>query len=237
MARAQARQEQGQALLSDVLLAKVQLAQAQEDLIRARNSEAMARRRSMSPWARRRCFHQVEGALAESTFEAGALDDRQSRALATRPDYQQALIGKAKASNGLNQARAEFLPTLNTFAGWEVDNETFAARGGNNWIAGATLNFNLFDGGARRAQRGGSARAGTPGGGAGGTNGLGDSTAGARGFSESRCGTPASGSFPPVGRPSRREPENPTGPLRNQPGTITDVLGAETAHTERSETI
>jgi outer membrane protein len=153
LARAQARQEQGQALLSDVLLAQVQLAQARENLIRARNSEAIGQATlNVAMGVPEDTVHQTEGALAESTFEPGALGDRQRRALAARPDYQQVLIGKAKAANGLNQARAEFLPTVNTFAGWELDNETFASRGGNNWIAGATLNFNLFDGGARRAQ-------------------------------------------------------------------------------------
>jgi len=152
-ARAKARQEQGQALLSDVLLAQVQLAQAREDLIRAQNSEAIGQATlNVVMGAPEDSAHQVEGALAETTFEGGALEDRQRRALAARPDYQQALIAKAKAANGLGRARAEFLPTLDTFAGWEVDNETFASRGGNNWIAGATLNFNLFDGGARRAQ-------------------------------------------------------------------------------------
>ena len=153
LARAQARQEQGQALLSDVLLAQVQLAQAREDLIRARYSEAIGQATlNVAMGAPEDAVHQVEGALAESTFDGGALDDRQRRALAARADYQQVLIGKAKAENGLSRARAEFLPTLDTFAGWEVDNETFASRGGNNWIAGATLNFNLFDGGARRAK-------------------------------------------------------------------------------------
>jgi outer membrane protein TolC len=49
-------------------------------------------------------------------------------------------------------ARAEFLPKVNLFSSWEEDNQTFAARGGNNWAVGATLNFNLFDGGANRAR-------------------------------------------------------------------------------------
>ncbi|MGD0693821.1 MAG: TolC family protein [Terriglobia bacterium] len=159
LARAQSRQEQGQALLSDVLLAKVQLAQAQEELIRAHNSEAIAQAAlNVAMGAPEDSPHRVEGALAETTFEAGILEERQKRALAARPDYQQTLIGREKAANGISQARAEFLPTLNTFATWEVDSQTFAARGGNDWIAGASLNFNLFDGGARRA-RVGQARA------------------------------------------------------------------------------
>jgi outer membrane protein TolC len=52
----------------------------------------------------------------------------------------------------MHMARAEFLPKVNLFSSWEVDNQTFAARGGNNWAVGATLNFNLFDGGAKLAR-------------------------------------------------------------------------------------
>jgi outer membrane protein TolC len=49
-------------------------------------------------------------------------------------------------------ARAEFLPKVNAFSSWEEDNQTFLARGGNNWTVGASLNFNIFDGGANRAR-------------------------------------------------------------------------------------
>lgn len=153
LARAQARQDQGQALLSDVLLAKVQMAQAQEALISARNAEAIGQATlNVAMGVPEDAPHQVQGALGETSFESGTLVERQQRALTARPDYQQALIGKEKATNGIHMARADFLPTVNAFSSWEVDNQNFASRGGNNWIAGASLNFNLFDGGARRAR-------------------------------------------------------------------------------------
>ena len=49
-------------------------------------------------------------------------------------------------------ARAEFLPKVNAFSSWEEDNQTFLTRGGNNWTIGASLNFNIFDGGANHAR-------------------------------------------------------------------------------------
>lgn len=151
--RAQARQEQGQALLSDVLLAKVQLAQAKEDLIRARNSEAIGQASlNVAMGIPEDAPTDIQGSLTESTFEGGVLEDRQKQALALRPDYRQVLIGKEKAANGIAGARAEFLPTVNAFAAWEVDNQNFASHGGNNWTAGARVNFNIFDGGQRRAR-------------------------------------------------------------------------------------
>jgi outer membrane protein TolC len=153
LARAQTRQEQGEALLSDVLSARVQLAHAKEELIRARNGVAVAQAAlDVAMGLPEDAPNQVQGSLVDVTFESGTLPDRQRRALAARPDYQQTLIGKETASNALGAARSEFLPTLNAFGSWEVDNESFAARGGNSWTAGATLNFNVFDGGARRAR-------------------------------------------------------------------------------------
>jgi outer membrane protein len=153
LARAQARQAQGQALLSDVLSAKVQLAQANEELIRARNESAVAQAAlDVAMGLPEDASERGKGPLSDVAFESGTLAERQQRALALRPDYQQALIGKGKAANATAGARAQFLPTVSVFTSWEQDNQTFAARGGNSWVAGATLNFNLFDGGARRAQ-------------------------------------------------------------------------------------
>jgi len=153
LARAQARQAQGQALLSDVLSADVQLAQAHEELIRARNDAAVAQAAlDVAMGLPEDAPEQAKGPLSDIAFETGTLAERQQRALALRPDYQQLLIGRQKAATATEGARAQFLPTVSLFSSWEQDNETFAARGGNNWAAGATLNFNLFDGGARRAQ-------------------------------------------------------------------------------------
>jgi len=153
LSRAQARQAEGQALLSDVLSAKVQLAQANEELIRARNEAAVAQAAlDVAMGLPEDAPEQASGPLSDIAFETGTLAERQQRALALRPDYQQALIGKEKAANAIAGARAQFLPTASLFSSWEQDNETFAAHGGNNWAAGATLNFNLFDGGARRAE-------------------------------------------------------------------------------------
>ena len=155
LACAQARQDLGQALLSDVLLAKVQLAQAQEDLILARNGGAIGLAAlNVAMGIPEDAPTEVQGALTESSFESGTLEERQRRALVVRPDYQEALIGKEKAHIGVQGARAGFLPTLNAFGSWEVDNQNLASRGGNSWTAGVSLNFNIFDGGLSRARVG-----------------------------------------------------------------------------------
>jgi outer membrane protein TolC len=147
--RARARQENGLAVPSDLLSAEVQLAQAEEDLLRAQNAIELAHAAlNVAMGLPEDAPTSTARSLSESSFNAGSLESRQAKALATRPDYLQVLLGKQQAANGMHMARAEFLPKVNLFSSWEVDNQTFAARGGNNWAVGATLNFNLFDGGA-----------------------------------------------------------------------------------------
>jgi outer membrane protein TolC len=42
---------------------------------------------------------------------------------------------------------------VNAFAAWEMDNPTFVAGGGgNNWLGGLEVQFDIFQGGAKRAE-------------------------------------------------------------------------------------
>jgi outer membrane protein TolC len=151
--RARAREEQGLAVSSDVLSAQVQLAQAKEDLIRARNGVALACAAfNVALGLPEDAATEIAGTLEEARLEAGTLGDRQARALATRPDFAEATLGAERAANGTRLARSEFLPKLDLFSSWEQDNQRFLSRGGNNWTVGASLSFNLFDGGANRAR-------------------------------------------------------------------------------------
>ena len=151
--RAQARQQQGQAVPSDLLSAQVQLAQAQEDLLQANNSAELAHAAlNVAMGLPEDAATTIATGLKESVFDAGILSDRQQRALKNRPDLREADLGVEHAANGRRMARAEFLPKVNAFSSWEEDNQTFLTRGGNNWTIGASLNFNIFDGGANHAR-------------------------------------------------------------------------------------
>jgi outer membrane protein TolC len=151
--RVKARQENGLAVPSDLLSAQVQLAQAEEEALRAENAIELSHAAlNVAIGLAEDAQTSIDGSLGEPSFNAGSLEQKQAKALATRPDYLQASLGKQEATNGMRMARAEFLPKVNLLSSWEVDNQTFAARGGNNWIVGATLNFNLFDGGQKLAR-------------------------------------------------------------------------------------
>jgi outer membrane protein TolC len=151
--RTQSRQDEGQAVPSDLLSAQVQLAQAQEDLLQAQNAADLAHAAlNVAMGLPEDAATIIESGLKETSFDAGALADRQQQALKMRPDLREAGLGVDHAANGQRMARAEFLPKVNAFSSWEEDNQTFLARGGNNWTVGASLNFNIFDGGANRAR-------------------------------------------------------------------------------------
>ncbi len=153
LARAQARQQQGLAVPSDVLSAQAQLAQAQEDLIVAKNAVEMADASlNVAMGLPEDASTRTAGKLAETQFKSKDLATLQQEALKVRPDYLQVLLGVKQAQNGVSSARGEFMPRIDLLGSWETDNQTFASRGGNNWTAGAMLTFNIFNGGARRAQ-------------------------------------------------------------------------------------
>jgi outer membrane protein len=151
--RARAREQQGLAVASDVLSAQAQLAQAKEDLIRAQNGVAIAQAAlNVAMGVPEDAPTRPAGKLSEVNIAVGNLADLQQQALKQRPDYREAELQAERAGNSVSLAQKEFLPRIDMMGSWEVDNQTFAARGGNNWVAGATLTFNIFNGGARRAQ-------------------------------------------------------------------------------------
>jgi outer membrane protein TolC len=153
LGRVQARQATGMAVPSDLLSAQVQLAQAEESLLRAQNAVQLARAAlNVAMGLPEDGSTEIQGTLNSVWFQMPGLAELQKRALAVRPDYLEAEMSERRAQNGVSMARAELLPKVGLFSSWEMDHQTFATRGGNNWVAGAQLTFNIFDGGAHRAK-------------------------------------------------------------------------------------
>jgi outer membrane protein len=151
--RARAREQQGLAVASDVLSAQAQLAQAKENLIRAQNAVAISQSAlNVAMGVSEDAPTRTQGKLAPVQAAVGNLASLQQQALKQRPDYHEAQLQAERAGNSVSLAKKEYLPRIDVMGSWEQDNQTFAARGGNNWIAGATLSFSIFNGGARRAQ-------------------------------------------------------------------------------------
>jgi len=151
--KAEAQFKAGLAVESDLLSVQVHLAVQSEELIKARN--------------------QLNLAFSKLNFEMGYPLDRsydlvkpqrpylaersdlallQALALENRPDFRQTQLASRSGELAVESAKADFWPTVNGGGSWETDSENFASNGGNNWIAGVSIHFNLFNGRADQAR-------------------------------------------------------------------------------------
>lgn len=154
MDRSQARFESGLVVESDLLTAKVRMAARQQELIRARNNLDFARAQlSTAMGVPVESVFQPAEALAEHTFPVPVLQEIEKKALANRPDLKRIQSEEAAQQQSVAMAKSSFGPRVNAFAGWEMDNPTFVAGGGgNNWLGGVEVQFDIFQGGAKRAE-------------------------------------------------------------------------------------
>jgi len=153
MDRSQARYDSGVVVESDLLSAKVRLTSREQELIRARNNLELARAQlNTAMGVPVDALYQPADPLAERNLASPALADVEQKALSTRPDLKRIEAQQSAQELSVAIAKSSFGPRLKAFAGWEMDNPTLlAGGGGNNWLGGVELQFDLFEGGAKRA--------------------------------------------------------------------------------------
>jgi len=154
MDRSQARFDSGLTVESDLLTAKVRMAARRQEVIRARNTLEEARAQLNTAMGMPLEFpSQLTGGLAECTLSIPAMQDLEKQALTNRPDLKRIASEEAAQRQSVSVAKSSFGPRVNAFAGWEMDNPTFVAGGGgNNWLGGIEVQFDIFQGGAKRAE-------------------------------------------------------------------------------------
>ncbi len=152
--RSKNRFENGLVVESDLLSAKVRWASRQEELIRARNDLAMALAQLNTVMGiSTKTEYEPADVLAERNLPAMSLEELEKHAVEMRPDMKRIRASEEAQKESVAMAKSAFGPRVNAFASWEADNPTFVAGGGgNNWIGGIELQFDLFEGGAKRAQ-------------------------------------------------------------------------------------
>ena len=152
--RSKDRFESGVVVESDLLSAQVRLATRKQELIRAQNSLALARAQlSTSIGLPAENEFDPDETLVEKSLPATPLEEAEKTALEKRPDLRRIRSEEAAQQQSVSIAKSSFGPRVNAFGGWEADNPTFvAAGGGNNWLAGIEVQFDLFEGGAKRAR-------------------------------------------------------------------------------------
>lgn len=154
MERSQARFDSGLVVESDLLTAKVRLAGRQQELIQARNTQELARAElNTAMGLPAGSGFDLTTTLSERALPSRPVEDLEKQALAKRPELQSIAAQQAAQQQSVAIAKSSFGPRINAFAGWELDNPTlFAGGGGNNWLGGVELQFDLFQGGAKRAE-------------------------------------------------------------------------------------
>ncbi len=152
--RSKDRFESGVVVESDLLSAQVRLATRKQELIRAQNDLALARAELSTSigMSTEHDFDPAE-ALAERNLPPTTLEEAEKKAVELRPDLKRIRSEEAAQQQSVSIAKSSFGPRVNAFAGWEADNPTLAGGGGgNNWEAGIEVQFDLFEGGAKRAR-------------------------------------------------------------------------------------
>jgi outer membrane protein TolC len=152
--RSKNRFDSGVVVESDLLSAQVRWATRKQELIRAQNNLALARTQlSTSMGLSTQTEFDPAEPLAERSLPATTLEEAEKRAVELRPDLKRIRSEEEAQQQSVAVAKSSFGPRVNAFAGWEADNPTFVAGGGgNNWLAGIEVRFDLFQGGAKRAQ-------------------------------------------------------------------------------------
>ncbi len=154
LGRSKNRVESGVVVESDALSAQVRVAARKQEWIRAQNNVSMARAQlSAAMGLSTQNDFEPSDALTEKTLPATPLDELEKQAVEKRPDLKRIRSEEAAQQQSVSIAKSSFGPRVNAFAGWELDNPTlFAGGGGNNWTAGLEVQFDLFEGGAKRAE-------------------------------------------------------------------------------------
>jgi outer membrane protein TolC len=151
--RGHVRMTSGVAVEADYLTAQTQTAVRKQDMIRAQNGLSLARS----------ALALTTGMPADTTFDAAeslsantpsisSLAELEQTALAHRADLQRVMTEESAQQTNVASAKAAYGPRVNVFGSWQTDSPSLGWNGGNNWVSGVEVQFDIFDGGARQAR-------------------------------------------------------------------------------------
>ena len=151
-ASSRARVESGMSVDADLLSAQVVTAKRKQELIQTQNSLALARTQlALALGMSTDSVYEPQEALTDRNFPSPPVADLESQAMEKRPDLKRVEAERSAQAKSVSMAKGAFAPRLNVFGSWETDSPTPGWNGGNNWIAGAELQLDLFDGDSKRA--------------------------------------------------------------------------------------
>ncbi len=136
----------GRATAADSLSVKVHLAAMREQLV-MRKAEARVAERVLN---------ELIGAGDTETFEfqtaLGEANGVVMTGAADRPEVEQRKLEAESARKQTEMARLAWMPQVGARVGFEADRQRFVTRAGSNWMAGVSLKWTPYQGGAERAR-------------------------------------------------------------------------------------
>jgi outer membrane protein TolC len=96
--------------------------------------------------------HELNTALTPIDLAAFEPDKVEREAAAARPESRQAELAHAIAQTQTDAARTAMLPRIGVRGAFEADRQRLLTRGGANWSAGISLQWNLFNGFADKSR-------------------------------------------------------------------------------------
>ncbi|HEX4005043.1 MAG TPA: TolC family protein [Acidobacteriaceae bacterium] len=138
------RVKAGLAIGSDLLDAKVNLSAREQETIAAQGAVE-------NGWAELEAamgtpieVHPELRPLEPKSYPEENLAEDIAAAIRARPDLRALERQTAARAQAAKAAKSDFFPQISAYGNWEMDRVTFAGNGGNNWVAGAQLNFDLL---------------------------------------------------------------------------------------------
>jgi outer membrane protein len=138
----------GLATEADVLAVEVHLAGAREEVIRRSEQAGLARAALNHSLGR-----PLETDDILTTRLDAAIPETAPPAPVSRPELNMAALARDAAEARRDQASAMLRPEIGLRLVLEADRQNVVTKGGANWIAAASLRWNLFDGGQARQMR------------------------------------------------------------------------------------
>ncbi len=143
---AEALYKQGMLIGSEVLLAKVHMADVKEMQIKAGNREATAKAALNRLLGREQETPFVVSETLEYREFPGDLKGLQDEALKDRPDLAGMSVNVRNMDEGVRMAKTDYLPNLNIIGRYDIDTEDLSGNGGESYTVMGQLTWNIFDG-------------------------------------------------------------------------------------------
>ncbi len=140
----------GSAVKTDVLNLETQLAQAREDLIKARNGAQLALAALHAAIGSDDLAADTLAPPAPATLDAPPPQCTNPKAYEDRPEMRAARLLRQVKEQDLRKARGGYVPTVSAFGSYDLDSDV-SRDFENSYTAGIMAEINLFDGARTRA--------------------------------------------------------------------------------------